>query len=470
MGANSAAVGDFTTLLLSINPTLVTNVYPQVWTQYTITIAGLPAPTSGRLAFRYFVTNGGPTGSNSDYIGIDNAVYTPYVCPALAISPSSLPNASWGQSYNQSLNQTGALGAPNYAITQGALPPGLLLLSNGTISGAPTAMIGTYNFTVTVFDASGCNGSQPYSITVLPVVPDAPTSVSASAGDGQVDVTWTAPGSDGGDPITGYTVTCTDGANNYSAGGTVPPLSVTGLVNGTAYTCAVAAINSAGPGPASAPSNSVTPMGNQTITFDAQAGQTYSQGGTFAIDPPATASSGLNVVYGSSTAAVCTVSGETVSIVAAGTCTLTADQPGDIAWHPAPQVAQSLIIAQASQTLTFPPQSMPSRWFHAGNTFAIAPQASSAAPNSGAAIVYSSLAPGVCTVSGTTVTMVAGGTCTIAADQAGDDNFLAALQVTTQVTLVVPTEADLWIQKTADRSIVGIGYTVTYSILVGNDG
>ncbi|WP_409517042.1 choice-of-anchor J domain-containing protein [Diaphorobacter nitroreducens] len=60
-----------------MNPALVANVYPQVWTQYTVTISGLPAPTSGRTAFRYFVTGAGSLGSNSDYIGIDNVVYTP---------------------------------------------------------------------------------------------------------------------------------------------------------------------------------------------------------------------------------------------------------------------------------------------------------------------------------------------------------------------------------------------------------
>src|SRR5690606_16200259 len=74
VGTGATAVGDFTTLLLSINPTLVPAVYPEVWTQFTITVSGLPAPTSGRVAFRYFVTGAGPTGVNSDYIGIDNVV------------------------------------------------------------------------------------------------------------------------------------------------------------------------------------------------------------------------------------------------------------------------------------------------------------------------------------------------------------------------------------------------------------
>jgi hypothetical protein len=167
VGSSAAAVGDFTTLLLSVNPTLVASVYPQVWTLYTITISGLPAPTSGRIAFRYFVTSAGPIGSNSDYIGIDQIDYTPYVCPAFTMTAGgALTGGAAGTAYSTSLTQTGALGAPNYAITAGALPPGLTLSAGGTISGTPTAT-GTFNFTATVSDASGCTGSQSYSITVV---------------------------------------------------------------------------------------------------------------------------------------------------------------------------------------------------------------------------------------------------------------------------------------------------------------
>lgn len=88
-GGTSASVGDFTILLLDINPTLTTAGYPNTWTQYSATISGLAAPTSGRVAFRYFVTNGGPTGTNSDYIGIDNFQYTPFVAlnPDLIAGP-----------------------------------------------------------------------------------------------------------------------------------------------------------------------------------------------------------------------------------------------------------------------------------------------------------------------------------------------------------------------------------------------
>jgi len=76
-GATNTSVGDFTTLLLTVNPTLNTSDYPVVFTQFSATLSGLPgAGVSGRIAFRYFVTNGGPSGINSDIISIDDVVLT----------------------------------------------------------------------------------------------------------------------------------------------------------------------------------------------------------------------------------------------------------------------------------------------------------------------------------------------------------------------------------------------------------
>lgn len=76
VGTLATDVGDFTTLLLDINPTLTSTGYPAVWTQYTITLIGLPINASGRFAWRYFVTDGGPSGTSADYIGIDTVEYS----------------------------------------------------------------------------------------------------------------------------------------------------------------------------------------------------------------------------------------------------------------------------------------------------------------------------------------------------------------------------------------------------------
>jgi hypothetical protein len=62
-------------LVLDINPALVTAVYPVSYTNIVATVSGLPAGSfTGRLAFRYFVTNGGPAGPNSNAVSIDTLV------------------------------------------------------------------------------------------------------------------------------------------------------------------------------------------------------------------------------------------------------------------------------------------------------------------------------------------------------------------------------------------------------------
>jgi len=89
VGTLATDVGDFTTLLLSINPTLAAGGYPDVWTQFSATLTGIPAGATGRVAFRYFVENGGPSGTNSNYIGIDTVEYVGAQAPCAA--PADVP-------------------------------------------------------------------------------------------------------------------------------------------------------------------------------------------------------------------------------------------------------------------------------------------------------------------------------------------------------------------------------------------
>jgi hypothetical protein len=89
----------------------------------------------------------------------------------------------------------------------------------------------------------------------------------------------------------------------------------------------------------------------QTITFGAQAAQSTVIGGTFALNPVASASSGLTVSYTSSTQGVCTISGITVTVIAAGLCTINADQAGSTTVAPATQVSQSITLTPAAISL-----------------------------------------------------------------------------------------------------------------------
>jgi hypothetical protein len=73
VGATDSSVGDFTNLLLSVNPTLTVGGYPEAWTQVTANFVGLGVPLSGRFAFRYNVPD---NVTNADYIGIDTVSVT----------------------------------------------------------------------------------------------------------------------------------------------------------------------------------------------------------------------------------------------------------------------------------------------------------------------------------------------------------------------------------------------------------
>jgi hypothetical protein len=83
VGVNDTTVGNFSTLLVSINPDLDTFNFPSVygvysgridstWKRYTGVVTGLTGITSCRLGFRYYVTDGGTNGTNSSTVGIDS--------------------------------------------------------------------------------------------------------------------------------------------------------------------------------------------------------------------------------------------------------------------------------------------------------------------------------------------------------------------------------------------------------------
>jgi hypothetical protein len=104
----------------------------------------------------------------------------------------------------------------------------------------------------------------PAGVTLAPVTtPAAPTDVSASAGNASATVSFVAPSSNGGAPVTSYTVTANDQTNPTNGGQTATgdqsPIVVSGLTNGDSYEFTVAASNAVGTGASSPPSNVVTP-------------------------------------------------------------------------------------------------------------------------------------------------------------------------------------------------------------------
>jgi Putative Ig domain len=104
-----------------------------------------------------------------------------FVPPGLAIQllPSTLPDATSGTSYQQTVSATGGIAPIVFAISNGALPQGLSLHPvTGIISGTPD-IIGSFSFTITATDAGGCSGSRRYEI----VVEGEPTCTGSFADD-----------------------------------------------------------------------------------------------------------------------------------------------------------------------------------------------------------------------------------------------------------------------------------------------
>ncbi len=155
---------------------------------------------------------------------------------------------------------------------------------------------------------------------------------------------------------------------------------------------------------------------NQTISFAPLADKTLGDP-DFAVS--ATASSGLAVSFAA--AGSCTVSGGIVHLTGPGSCAITASQPGDSTYNPAPDVERSFSIASAksNQTISFAPL--------ANKTLGDPDFTVSATASSGLAVSFA--AAGSCTVSGATVHLSAAGSCAITASQPGNSTYNPAPDV-----------------------------------------
>jgi hypothetical protein len=152
-----------------------------------------------------------------------------------------------------------------YTVT--ATPDGHQAVVDGTTLSAVVSGLtnGTsYTFTVVATNSTGNGPPSLPSNAVIPTssgatVPEPPTNVTATPGNARANVTWSAPSSDGGSSITGYTVTANPGGQTASVNGSTFTANVTGLSNGTSYTFTVIATNMVGDSDPSSASNAVTP-------------------------------------------------------------------------------------------------------------------------------------------------------------------------------------------------------------------
>jgi hypothetical protein len=329
----------------------------------------------------------------------------------------------------------------------------------------------TYSFSAVAINSKG---SSPASIsskaTIAPTVPSAPTITKVVAtGTNTAQLTFTAPTNEGGSPITSYVARSNPGGLQttvfQSASGTI---NISNLTHSTSYTFTLVANNAAGTSPESANSSSIT-----TATPPPPPAPVVAAATPTPIPTPTPTPTVIAV------AAIAGVTAPVTSATPVTTTTAGTGYTGTVSWRTggpplvgnfAGATTYTAIItltATAGYTLTgvaanfftvagatsvshsadsgeitavFPAtikltQTVVITNFPTDITHGVSPTALAAVSTSGLSVAFTTATSLICTVSGTTLTILTVGTCTINANQAGNTNFAAASQVSGSFTI-----------------------------------
>jgi hypothetical protein len=305
----------------------------------------------------------------------------------------------------------------------------------------------TQTYTVTV---EGTDANKVQVVTVA--VPSAFTSPSSPSTT--VPASWT---SSYNSTTHVWTFSTTESSKKLGSGQTLTAtITAAAPASSGNYTWPVTAMANPNNGPVAVNPQPVVTVGllSQTISFGALGNKTF--GDTDFTVSATGGGSGNAVTFSVGASDQCTsggTDGATIHLTGAGSCTVTANQAGGNGYAAATAVSRTFSIAKASQTIIF--DAIDTQTFGDGPLTLAATGGSS-----GNAVTYSA-SGGHCSVSGTSLNLDSAGECTVYADQAGNDNYDAATQVSRTFTI---NQADALLELsdlTHDYDGLGHGATVT---------
>lgn len=209
---------------------------------YSVTTGTVPTGLSfaadGRLSgtpvaagnFSFTIRSEDSSGAPGPYF--TTRAYTVTIAPpSIELTPVSLPNAMFGEAYSQIVSADGSIAPYSFAVTSGALPPGLTLAPSGALSGTPS-LGGVFGFTITATDATDApgpySGGRAYSITVDVPALNLPTTALPG---GATDIAYSAQISPATGGVAPYRYSVTSGELPYGL-----TMSSTGAITGTPTT------------------------------------------------------------------------------------------------------------------------------------------------------------------------------------------------------------------------------------------
>ena len=423
----------------------------------TATLSGTPAAgTGGQYAITIAATNTTGAGTQS---------FTLYVYAPPAITSANAATFTVGTAGTFTVTTSTAV-FPIPAISESGAPSWVSFKDNGNgtanLTGTPPAgSVGSYPITITATNTIGMPATQSFTLTVG----QAPAITSAATATATVGTALSFAVTTSGTPVPhlAETGSLPSGVSLVDNGNGTATLGGTPATAGS-YPITMTAANASGT--VNQSFTLTVEQAQQTIAISSSTPASPAVGGTYAVT--ATSTSGLPVtltIDGSSTTGACQLLGgagsatspATVSFTGVGTCTIDANQAGSANYSAAPQAQQSVVIAQAPQTVTI--TSTPPASPAVGGTYAVTATSTSGLPVT--LTIDGSSTTGACSISGVNVSFTGVGTCTIDANQAGSANYSAAPQVQ-QSVVIAQAPQTVTITSTPPASpAVGSTYAVT---------